>query len=129
MMQRIYKNRGINLKTFIPAIVWALTILLLSVMSGLHLPKIAEKIISTDKLAHAAAYMVFCVLLMYGLRRNKVAFSNAALVSVVMGSIYGVLMEVLQYSFFPHRYFEVWDIVANIIGSLISVLVSYFFIK
>ncbi|MBK7871574.1 MAG: VanZ family protein [Saprospiraceae bacterium] len=122
-------NRRINLKAYIPAIAWALTILVLSLVSGLHLPKIAEKIISTDKLAHAAAYLVFCTLMMYGLRRNKVAFSNAALVSVAMGSTYGVLMEVLQYSFFPYRYFEVWDIVANIIGSLISVLVSYFFIK
>lgn len=117
------------MKAYIPAIAWALTILVLSLVSGLHLPKIAEKIISTDKLAHAAAYLVFCTLMMYGLRRNKVAFSNAALVSVAMGSTYGVLMEVLQYSFFPYRYFEVWDIVANIIGSLISVLVSYFFIK
>lgn len=118
-----------HLKAFIPAIIWGLTILILSIISGVNLPKIAPKIISTDKLAHAAAYFVFCTTLIYGLTRNRFAFSRAVLTGLMISIGYGVVMEILQYSFFPHRYFEVWDIVANIIGSLISVLVSYFFIK
>jgi len=32
------------------------------------------------------------------------------------------VMEVVQYAFFPDRYFEFWDIVANIIGALAALL-------
>ncbi len=128
-MRRIYQNRRINLKAFIPAMAWGTIILILSIVTGLNLPKIGEKIIATDKLAHAAAYLVLATALLYGFRRNNIAFFTAAGVSVLISAGYGVVMEILQYAFFPYRYFEVWDIVANIIGSIGSVLVSHFFIK
>ncbi len=128
-MCRIFTHNSQQLKYYIPALLWGLTILTLSIVSGVRLPRLAESIIGTDKLAHAAAYCVFCTLLLYGFRRNEMPFRRAALLAVCIGSGYGLLMECLQYQFFPHRYFEVWDIVANIIGSLLSVLVSYFFIK
>ena len=40
-------------------------------------------------------------------------------------NIYGVMMEIdAIYSFFPGRYFEVLDIIANIIGSFVGLLLS-----
>jgi VanZ family protein len=35
---------------------------------------------------------------------------------------YGILLEFGQYYIFPGRYFEILDIVANIIGSISSLL-------
>ena len=37
-------------------------------------------------------------------------------------TIYGILMEGMQYAFFPGRYFEVLDIIANIIGAIIGLI-------
>ncbi len=104
-------------------------ILMLSIAAGIRLPKVAIDLISPDKLAHATAYFVFCSTLVYGWQRNGIAVSRTLWMSLTVSAAYGVSMEILQYGFFPHRYFEVWDIVANIIGSIISVLVSYFIIK
>lgn len=117
------------MKKFIPAIAWGTVILVLSIVSGLKLPKVAADIIAPDKLAHAGAYFLFCALLIYGFHRKVTQPFRTLWMSFLLSAGYGFLMEVLQYSFFPHRYFEVWDIVANIIGSMICVLVSYFFIK
>lgn len=43
-------------------------------------------------------------------------------------SVYGLFMEILQFTFFPGRYFEVLDIIANIIGSFAGLFVFKFFI-
>lgn len=86
-------------------------------------------LLEADKLAHAGAYCVLTTLLIFGFARSGHTFWWAILYSILLAGGYGVLLEVIQYSFFPRRYFEVWDIVANIIGCLISILVSFFVIK
>lgn len=119
----------VKLKYFVPGILCGIAILVLSIAAGIKLPKVAGDLISPDKLAHAAAYVVFCSTLIFGFHRNQIALFRTLGISLAISVGYGILMEILQYSFFPYRYFEVWDIVANIIGSIISVLVSYFIIK
>jgi len=123
------QSERVNLKYFIPAILLGLAILVLSVAAGIQLPKLSVKLVSPDKLAHAAAYFVFCSTLVFGWHHSGRVVSSTLKLGLLVSVGYGILMEILQYSFFPHRYFEVWDIVANIIGSVSSVLVSYFFIK
>ena len=86
-------------------------------------------LLEPDKLAHAGAYCVFSTLLVFGFSRNGYGFWKAVWIGVLFAASYGVLMEIVQYSFFPRRYFEIWDIVANIIGCLVSILVSYIVIK
>ncbi len=53
------------------------------------------------------------------------------IIALVISGGYGILMELIQYGFFPNRYFEVQDIIANIIGSLIGLYLyrRYFLIK
>jgi VanZ family protein len=53
---------------------------------------------------------------------------NAFLV-VGLCSAYGVLMEIMQFAFFKGRYFEVLDIIANIIGSFTGLFVFKYFIN
>jgi VanZ family protein len=117
------------LKQFIPALLWGITILLLSTVGGVNPPDIMPNLLEPDKIAHAGAYGVFSTLLIFGFARSGHSFWKAVTVGVLCAASYGALMEVVQYSFFPNRYFEVWDIVANIIGCLMSILVSYFVIK
>jgi len=123
------QTERVNLKYFLPAILIGVAILVLSIAAGIQLPKLSVKLVSPDKLAHAAAYFVFCSSLVFGWHHSGRAVFSTLQLGLLVSISYGILMEILQYSFFPYRYFEVWDIVANIIGSVSSVLVSYFFIK
>ncbi len=44
-------------------------------------------------------------------------------IAIIFGIIYGIVMEMLQLGFMADRYFEILDILANIIGSFAGVIV------
>lgn len=121
------------MKNFLPAIAWAIVILILSAGSGVNLPESWMDFFSWDKLGHAIVYAVLTVLILRAHLINnqyKLLATNILVTSVVISSVYGVLMEIMQWGFFPHRYFEVTDIIANIIGSILGIIAfKYFFTK
>ncbi len=95
-------------------------------MPGVQLPKI-EWLMTPDKFGHAAVYGIFTLLLFKSgqfffetTRKNSFFAAGIAI-------LYGIGMELVQYAFFPHRYFEYLDIVANIIGVLIALRLIYYF--
>lgn len=108
---------------------WGIAILLLSTVGGVKPPRIMPDLLEPDKLAHAAAYCVLATLVTWGFARNGYSFWKAVLWSTLFSITYGVTMELLQYQFFPNRYFKVWDMVANTTGCLISILLSFYIIK
>ncbi|GJM33681.1 MAG: hypothetical protein DHS20C18_26820 [Saprospiraceae bacterium] len=73
--------------------------------------------------------MIFAGCLFYGFRQKMGLQKTTILMAFVICSAYGILMEIVQYSFFPGRYFELNDIIANIIGALLSVLLLKLFYK
>jgi VanZ family protein len=98
--------------------IWFLAITWLSTKGGVSLPGFS--LIGTDKLAHAAAYALLSWLLAYAYQSRKfVILRNISVFSFV----YGAFMEFVQYTFFPNRYFEVDDMLANGIGAILGVLV------
>ncbi|MFT4666632.1 MAG: VanZ family protein [Polaribacter sp.] len=106
------------MKSYLPAIGWSVIILLLSTRATINLPQSWGDLYSPDKFGHAFVYAVLCWLLLKAFQKEKVR--NAALLAVIISGSYGILMEVVQYSFFPNRFFEKYDIIANISGSLIG---------
>ena len=118
-----------TLTIFAPAIIWAIVIFALSISAGVQVPKALEKLGAPDKLAHAAAYFVLALLWIRAFYASKQSFTKAVAWGLGLSISFGILMEIIQFCFFPHRYFEFLDIVANIIGSLLSVFVFYFLIK
>jgi len=88
-------------------------------------------IVGTDKLGHMAIYAVFSILMLWAFfkSRNQMPSNTNALLIVGLSSAYGLLMEIMQFSFFTGRYFEVLDIIANIIGSFIGLWVFKYFIN
>jgi len=96
--------------------IWFLAITWLSTKGGVSLPGFS--LIGTDKLAHAAAYALLSWLLAnaYG-SREFVVLRNISMFSFV----YGAFMEFVQYTFFPNRYFEIDDMLANGIGAILGV--------
>jgi VanZ family protein len=114
-----------QVRPFFPAIIWAIVILVLSTNAGIQLP---ETILAPDKLGHFFAYGTLTWLIMNGLDRVKVAEWKKFLWSAGLPSVYGILLEFVQWAFFPHRYFEVWDLIANITGAFAAWLLQQYFI-
>ena len=115
-------------KAFIPALIWAVILFVLSTGNSVQAPRIITWL-EPDKLGHAGAYFIFTGLILYGFYRIG-SWSNKQLwIAVLISSTFGLAMEVIQYTFFPGRYFEVFDIIANIIGALICIITSKFLIK
>lgn len=116
-------SSSLEIKHFYPAIIWSLLILLVSyTVAGINLPPKLFDIFETDKVGHFGIYAILFLMIIYGFIKNK-AVSRKVLIGVVLWCcFYGFLMEVLQYFFFPGRYFEFPDIVANIIGSFAGLI-------
>ncbi|MEZ4951590.1 MAG: VanZ family protein [Saprospiraceae bacterium] len=111
---------------FIPGILWAIFILIVSWnVAGINLPPSLMDLVSTDKAAHFTVYAVFSGALLWGFDRNGwfPAFWKLGFLVILTCAFYGVVMEILQYYFFPGRYFEILDIVANISGAFAGFLI------
>ena len=75
-----------------------------------------------DKIGHLIAYATLTGALLWGLWKEKKHVNQQMIIwAFVTCTLYGISLEIVQYSFFPNRYFEVLDILANIIGSLAGV--------
>jgi VanZ family protein len=114
------------LQRFTPALLWAAIIFALSTFGSVNPPDLVPNLLEPDKLAHAVAYFLLASLVTWGFLGNGFTFRQAVLYSFFGSVGYGILMELIQYHFFPNRFFEKWDIVANTIGCLLSVGVAYF---
>ena len=89
-------------------------------MPGVNLPESLADLLSWDKLAHAFVYGVQVWLCLRAI--GQPTAGQTAL--VLLGSVlFGTSMEVIQYSFFPGRYFELLDIAANTVGSVLGWLI------
>ncbi len=108
-------------KFYLPAFIWALIILYLSATA---IPQIKINFIfDADKLNHFAAYGLFSVLMCWGIWQQQKAFKKKVLITIfIISSVYGVLMEIMQYLFFPIRYFDYGDMIANILGSILGII-------
>ena len=111
-----------NLKYYIPAILWSFVILFLSTKGGINLPASRWDFITLDKVGHLVVYGIFCMLLLGAFTHNQTLALEQKWVIIALGIsiIYGIGMEVIQYTFFPGRFFEIPDIIANIIGSILG---------
>ncbi len=107
---------------YLPAIAWLVIITLLSTSPGVPMPQF--NLISMDKLGHAGAYALLAWLMLGGLEkaRQRAATKTEAIAIFCIATGYGALMEFVQATFFPYRYFEVDDMLANGIGALAATL-------
>ena len=115
---------------FLPALLWLITITGLSVMPGVQLPDIT--LFEPDKAAHLFVYGVLVGLGYFGFFKKE----GRAGITVLRGfqlflfaSFWGILMEYIQGSFFPGRFFEVYDMIANCLGAAIGWGLSYWWFR
>ncbi|MFK7775887.1 MAG: VanZ family protein [Saprospiraceae bacterium] len=117
-------------KKLIPAILWSFLILYFSTKGTINLPESWWDFFSMDKIGHFGIYGIFTFLLLLGFLSPSSKWKQKGVQMALGISIfYGISMEVIQYAFFPGRYFEYLDIIANIIGSFTGLLFFNFLIK
>jgi VanZ family protein len=106
---------------WLPALLWALTIFVLSSMS--KPPEVPQpKIPGFDKAEHFAAYAILGALVFLALQRaHKLCIRRALLLAVLITSAYGATDEFHQ-RYVPNRACDVWDWTADTLGGVFAAL-------
>lgn len=84
---------------------------------------------NADKLVHLAMYFCLTLALVYELRHSLQQQGRAYAIACVVASVYGGLMEILQHYCCTVRTGDWWDWAADILGSVIAILVYTIFIR
>jgi VanZ family protein len=109
---------------FFCAICWFIITTVLLCIPGNNLPKIGWlHILQFDKFVHIFIFGILSFLFC------KAANKKWFLLIALFCSIYGMAMEFVQENWIPNRSFDVWDIVADSIGSFGVIFFFKFFNK
>lgn len=103
------------------AIIWMIVVLFLSVTSPPSLP--TNDWLGFDKIAHFGCYLLMTWFILGGWQNTFFSNNKKYIFVIVFVSLYGLGIEFIQ-GFLPNRYFEIPDIIANIMGSFVGA-VSY----
>ena len=119
------------MRNYLPALIWALIILVLSAKAEINLPESIFDFIAMDKLGHFGIYGILTGIILWGNHKSGLPLNkNTGITAILVSGVYGISMELMQYYFFPGRYFEYLDIIANIIGAICGfALFKYLYIK
>lgn len=119
-------HNWVNIKYFIPAIVWAILIWSLSTAS--NLPHIPWSFLSPDKIGHLVFYAILTLLLIVGfvhsLSWKQKGAKSWILFCMIIAGLYGVSLEFVQATL-PDRSFDYADMLANFVGTFLGAFVYY----
>jgi VanZ family protein len=107
-----------------PALLWTIFILILMIIPGDMLPKEDKTFIpNLDKLIHAILFgsFVFLWSYYYTAKKNTVSVNRYTSL-LIIACLYGIATELIQKYFIPNRDFSVYDIAADITGSVAGYL-------
>jgi VanZ family protein len=102
------------------AIVLTIAVLVLSLMPGSSVPKV--KIPNIDKLVHIGMYFFLTISYYYGFFNSNSKSLKPLVLSAIVASLFGFLIEILQHFAVSTRYFDELDILANVIGCFFAIL-------
>jgi VanZ family protein len=104
--------------------VWVVVIFMASVFPLDNITISSDALIAhSDKIVHFLMYFILEVLLIYQLD----AFSNSKKIGCIFifSVVYGFILEIVQLFFLTNRFFEIFDLIANITGALTGILFIY----
>lgn len=105
----------------VPPVLWMGVIFMLSHQSRLPYPEdVSAKVIST--LGHVGVFGILAVLVWWALGATSLPSGRRAVVAVLVAFLYGLADEWHQ-SFVPGRAPDVRDIVADVTGAILAMLV------
>lgn len=105
-------------------LIWSVIIIILSLMPNPEIKAISwSDGFQVDKIAHIVLYAIYSFLIGRYLLSNSGNERRKILLTLGISVTFGVLMEILQYYLSPSRFFDILDIIANIIGSIVGLLI------
>jgi len=107
-----------------PAILWTLVIFILLALPGTMLPSEGNfKIPNFDKYVHVSIFCLFVLLwsIYYGAKPDT-KNGHIFFVIFIIACLYGTAMEFVQKYFIPFRDFDLYDILADVVGACIGYL-------
>lgn len=113
------KNKGI-------IIVWNVLVIIGSLMSAKDIPDLKIQIIPhQDKMIHFVMYFVLTLLLLRGTGSNHSISRKKNLKLAILGYCIGlgIFLEILQKCFDLGRNFDTFDVLANVTGVFIAVII------
>jgi VanZ family protein len=116
-------------KALLLSILYTITLTIVSLVK-LDLDDVEEIIPSfSDKIFHFLAYIVFTLLwfnsFFFRFKFNK---TKSVLLAILVSSVFGIIIEVLQQVITTSRSFDLKDILANLLGVLIAaILINNYF--
>lgn len=112
---------------YIAAITWTVTVIVGSSVPGNDANKFNPLLFEGgDKIAHLGAYLMMVLLWGIALKSRGKRIGGARL-SFYMSIAIGIVLEICQSTIFESRSFEILDIIANIMGSIIGLILFYKF--
>lgn len=114
------------------AIIWALVVLALCGMNGAYIPHFElSNLFRIDKLAHLFLFGFLSYLIAVASSKIFPHKSRFELIfpAFLIGTAYGILIEILQATVFPNRTFDYLDMLANTIGCGLAWLILNGYLK
>jgi VanZ family protein len=81
-----------------------------------------EEITYFDKIEHGFAYAVLAVCFLLAFKKTNTYTRHRVIGLLTMAPLYGVAIEIIQFTFFPDRFFEWRDALANTLGVMFGYL-------
>lgn len=113
-----------SLLWFVPAVIVALGIFVLSTF--LALPIQIKGVEAIDKWEHTFAYLILSLSLLTAFRKTEKLNPHRSSFILLFCIVYGIVLELVQYYFFQHRYFEWADALANVVGATLGFFIFGF---
>ncbi|MCC6819023.1 MAG: VanZ family protein [Bacteroidia bacterium] len=116
------------MKHQLPAIAWAIFILVLCTTSNAGFQVQTVFNIPTDKLGHAFIFAVLVYFIMLGLIkywRFSFLLNKIRITALSIAIVYAAAIELIQHYFTNDRIGDYWDFLADIIGCLIGLIMFY----
>jgi VanZ family protein len=124
------KKLKLKILSFLPALLWLIFTVILLVMPGPDIPEEPFfEIIYFDKWVHIGMFgiltFLWCLPFLKSKNRSKKLFWVIAVCSIS----YGVLMEFVQKYLAFERDFDLLDIIADSVGSLLALIWLFYFLR
>lgn len=114
-----------RIKRIVPALIWLLIILWVTLTPGEELPKTPD-VIGFDKLIHLGIFLVLTFLWNRVGNENGTKTKKEIFITnyLVFGILFAILVEYLQ-QYIPGRSYDYGDMIANITGGTIGTVCFY----